>query len=195
MALKCLKTNVKLANDSNILIHSFPMKYLPIDEDKYYMNRIYVGKYWNKKFLRAVRVILNSTKGKIGRSADFFQKAFGRNEEEYFELLYMPETYLVFRYFFEHLGYVEQWKRDFSEENLTKGEKETAKKIIEENNFGNIESLTTNSKILKLLKHYSNSIRDSFKNPGSELYRLKKEFENSGKREKAVAKYKKLVKN
>jgi len=138
---------------------------------------------------------LNSTKGKISRSADFFQKAFGRNEDEYFELLYMPETYLIFRYFFEHIGNVEQWKRDFSEENLTKKEKETARRIIEENNFGNIESLTINSKILKLLNHYSNSIRDSFRNPSSELYRLKKEFENSGKREMAVSKYKKLVKN
>jgi hypothetical protein len=190
-----LKINVKLANDLNILIHSFPMKYLPIDGDKYYKNRDYVGKYWNKKFLRAVQVILNSTKGKISRSAAFFQKAFGRNEEEYFELLYMPETYLIFRYFFEHLGYVEQWKRDFSEENLTNREKETAKRIIQKNNFANIENLTTNPKILKLLKHYSNSIKYSFKNPGSELYRLKKEFENSGKREKAVAKYKNLVKN
>jgi hypothetical protein len=73
--------------------------------------------------------------------------------------------------------------------------KENAKKIIEENNFANIESLITNSKILKLLKHFSNSIKYSFKNPGSELYQLKKEFENSGKREKAVAKYKKLNKN
>lgn len=192
---KRLKINVKLANDLNILIHSFPMKYLPIDEDKYYKNREYVGKHWNKKFLRAVQVILNSTKGKISRSADFFQKAFGRNEEEYFDLLYMPETYLIYRYFFEHLRYVDQWKRDFSEENLTKKEKETAKRIIEENNFANIESLTTNSKILKLLKHYSNSIKDSFKNIDSDLYRLKEEFENSGKREKAVANFRKLVKN
>jgi len=107
----------------------------------------------------------------------------------------MPETYLMFRYFFEYLGYVEQWKRDFSEENLTNREKETARRIIEENNLENIESLTTNSKILKLLRHYSNSIKYSFKNPGSELYQLKKEFESSGKREMAIAKYKKLFKN
>jgi len=192
---KRLNINVKLANELNISLHSFPMKYLPIEEDKYYMNRDYIGKHWNKKFLRAIQVILNATKGKIGKSVDFFQKAFGRNEEEYHELLYMPEVYLIFRYFFEHLGYIDQWRRDFSMQKLTKEEKNNAKKIIEENNFINLEKKTTNTKIQKLFKHYSYSLIESIKDPYSELYQLKKKFENSGEREKAIKKFKNLQKN
>ncbi len=78
-------------------------------------DRDYIGKYWNRKYIRAVQAILNATKGKIGRGVSFFEKAFGRNEEEYMELLIMPETFLLFRFFFEHLGYTLEWWKAMSE--------------------------------------------------------------------------------
>ena len=46
----------------------------------------------------------NATKGKIGRGVSFFEKAFGKDEEEYHKLLEMPETMIIYRYFFEWLG-------------------------------------------------------------------------------------------
>jgi hypothetical protein len=188
-----LEINIKLCQEFDVIIYSFPMKYLPIDMDGYYMNRDYVGKYWNKKFLRAVQVILNSTKGKVSRSPSFFMKAFGKNEQEYFELLYMPASYLLFRYFFEYLGNVDEWRYAFSDKNLGKNEKEIAKKIIEANDFSNINSLTSNTKILKLMQHYTNFTASSLEDPDSELYRLKKKFNHSGKKEKAIKKFKNLV--
>lgn len=76
----------------NIDIYSFPMKFHPIFGD-YHLNRDYLGEHWNRKFIRAVQVILNATKGKIRKGKSFFYKAFGQNEEEFHKLLYMPEKY------------------------------------------------------------------------------------------------------
>lgn len=74
-----------------------------MDED-FSHNRDFIGKHWNRKYIRAIQAILNSTKGKIGRGIDFFEKAFGKNIDEYRLLLYMPETMIIYRLFFEWLG-------------------------------------------------------------------------------------------
>ena len=74
---KRLRINVELCDELNVNIYSFPMKYHPIrkgkcDADDYSHNRDYIGKHWNRKYIRAVQAILNSTKGKIGRGMSFF---------------------------------------------------------------------------------------------------------------------------
>jgi hypothetical protein len=68
---KRLKINVDLCEDLEVSIYSFPMKYHPIikqvgDEIDYSHNRDFIGEHWNRKYIRAVQAILNSTKGKIG---------------------------------------------------------------------------------------------------------------------------------
>ena len=57
-----LEINVKLGEELGISIYSFPMKYIPLfgEEAK---GREYVGRKWNKKFIRAIQSILNVTKG------------------------------------------------------------------------------------------------------------------------------------
>ena len=72
--------------------------------EDYSHNRDYIGKYWNRKYIRAIQAVLNSTKGKIGKGTSFFRKAFGENIEEYHKLLEIPETMIIYRYFFEWLG-------------------------------------------------------------------------------------------
>ena len=94
-----LRVNVDLCETLDVSIYSFPMKYHPI-RGEHSHDRDYIGEHWNRKYIRAVQAILNATKGKIGRGVSFFEKAFGRNEEEYMELLIMPETFLLFRFFF-----------------------------------------------------------------------------------------------
>ena len=54
----------------------------------------------------AVQSILNVTKGIVApatknEKTSFFHKAFGKDLNEFFELLYMPETYIVYRSIFE----------------------------------------------------------------------------------------------
>lgn len=92
-----MRLNVDLCEELNASIYSFPMKYHPINDQEFYMNRDYIGRHWNRKFIRAIQAVLNSTKGKIGRGVDFFEEAFGRNEEEFFRILWMPETFIIYR--------------------------------------------------------------------------------------------------
>lgn len=66
--------NVNLCDELGANIYSFPMKYHPIDDPDYFRNRDFIGKHWNRKFIRAVQAILNSTKGKVGRGRDFLKK-------------------------------------------------------------------------------------------------------------------------
>jgi hypothetical protein len=73
---KRLQINVEICDKYKIDIYSFPMKYHPIFGN-YKLNRNYIGKHWNHKFIRAVQVILNATKGKIGRGRSFFIKLLG----------------------------------------------------------------------------------------------------------------------
>ena len=89
-----LKINIELCEELDINIYSFPMKFHPIvGKDRF--NRDYLGKHWNRKYIRAIQAILNSTKGKIGRGKSFFYEAFGHSEKEFYELLEMPETFII----------------------------------------------------------------------------------------------------
>lgn len=60
-----LRINVALCDELKISIYSFPMKYHPIrktsaDSADYSHNRDFIGKNWNRKYIRAIAV-LNST--------------------------------------------------------------------------------------------------------------------------------------
>lgn len=92
-----LEMNVRLCEELDASIYSFPMKYHPINDPEFFMNRDYIGKHWNRKFIRAVQAVLNSTKGKIGRGKDFFEEAFGRDIDEFHKILWMPETFIIYR--------------------------------------------------------------------------------------------------
>ena len=168
-----LRINVDMCEKMNVSIYSFPMKYHPI-RGEHSHDRDYIGKHWNRKYIRAVQAILNATKGKIGRGVSFFEKAFGRNEEEYMELLLMPETFLLFRFFFEDLGYTQEWREIMS--NLSDEEREELLPIIYNNDFNHIEELTDNVKFRKILTYYKD-YRKEIADHNSELYKLKQEFE------------------
>ncbi|BFL40875.1 hypothetical protein H8S45_13320 [Agathobaculum sp. NSJ-28] len=147
-----LKLNVELCEELNASIYSFPMKYHPIEDPDYFSNRDYVGKYWNRKFIRTIQAILNSTKGKVGKGHDFFCKAFGSNEEEFYKLLYMPEAMIIYRFYFEGIGMTEKWWKDFN--SLTEKEMRVIRPIIERNDFSNIERQTDNANVLRVLQYY-----------------------------------------
>lgn len=170
-----MRVNVMLCEELDVSIYSFPMKYHPI-RDEHSHDRDYIGQYWNRKYIRAVQAILNATKGKIGRGVSFFEKAFGEDLETFKELLIMPETFLLFRFFFEHLGYTEEWRKAYK--SLSPEERDEALKIVYNNNFNNIEELSTNQNIRHFLSFYKN-YRGDIANPKSELYRLKLEYEAS----------------
>ena len=92
-----MRINIDLCEELGVTIYSFPMKYHPVDDPEYFYNRDYVGKHWNRKFIRAIQAVLNSTKGKIGRGRNFFEEAFGENIEEFNKILWMPESFIIYR--------------------------------------------------------------------------------------------------
>lgn len=184
-----LKINVELCDELSVNIYSFPMKYHPIRKGKeenedFSHNRNYIGKYWNRKYIRAVQAILNSTKGKVGKGKSFFLEAFGNNEDEYMELLEMPETFILYRFFFKWLDekngngtshWRECWNKCMTE--LSLNEKNQILDIIHRNVFSNDEITSVNSEIaIELLKLYTNYRKDII-TPGTELYILKQEYD------------------
>ena len=185
---KRLKINIDLCEELDVFIYSFPMKYHPItNEDGF--NRDYLGKHWNRKYVRAVQAILNSTKGKIARDSDpensFFEKAFGKSEEEFIKILNMPETMILYRFFFEWLGEeknyfvsTQSWWHCWQETFSTLNEQETAElqEIIQHNKFCNLQNEKINPKFTSLLKFY---INNDINKKGTEIYKFKKEYNNN----------------
>ena len=147
-----LKINIELCEELDVAIYSFPMKYCPIDDPKYFRNRDYVGRHWNKKFIRAIQAIINATKGKVGRGRDFFEKAFGRNLDEFRELLYMPETFIIYRMKYEDNHMTESWREKFLALNVD--ERAEAENFIEQNKFADKDIAGVSAEVRGLLKFY-----------------------------------------
>jgi hypothetical protein len=175
---KRIKINIMLCESLQISIYSFPMKYHPITGE-YSKSRDFIGKYWNKKYIRAIQTILNATKGKIGRGKTFFYEAFGKTEQEYKMLLLMPEPYLLYRFFFKAIGYTKKWKLNFQK--LTSNEKKELLRLIQDNNFSEfIFNGIKNKNIKNVYKHYLIK-RDDILNENTEIGKLKKEYDNNRK--------------
>ena len=154
-----MKMNVDLCEEFDISIYSFPMKYHPITDPEYFRNRLYLGKYWNRKFIRAIQAVLNATKGKVGRGKSFFEEAFGATDEEFYKLLYMPEPMIIYRFFYKGNHMVDDWYAAYQK--LSPEKLSQFQEIVGNNEFSNIESLTSDDEILNVLKYYTISRDDA----------------------------------
>lgn len=170
---KRLEINVDLCERLGVEIYSFPMKYIPLfgEEAK---DRNFIGDHWNRKYIRAIQSVLNVTKGIVAPGRAFFQKAFGKNLDEFREILFMPETFIIYRYFFEFIGKTDEWRNAMQA--LSQEERQIAEDLICENNFTAVESLSNNPKIQKVLKYYSIR-RDDIEVDKSEYREMKKAFD------------------
>lgn len=175
-----LKLNVDLQEQLNsqiedqkekINIFSFPMRYIPLDNQ----SRGYVGKNWTRKYLRAIQVILTPTQGKGVSSKSFFDAAFGKSEEEFMEVILMPEMYIATRgepeknkginsisdeelqvrksRYYKYEGLRNEWRR--LQELLEDDEKEEFIQIVGENKFTyDVFKRLSNVTMRKLFIHY-----------------------------------------
>lgn len=145
-----MKLNVDLCDELAVNIYSFPMKYHPIDGSKYYDNREYIGKHWNRKFIRSVQAVLNATKGKIGRGKSFFEEAFGKNIDEYFKILWMPEALIIHRFKYKENLTADWWDlyKQLDEMQLIQLHEIVAKNQFEE------KIITGDNTIDSVLKYY-----------------------------------------
>lgn len=175
-----LKINVELCAELDLNIYSFPMKYHPL-LGKHSHNRDYIGKHWNRKYIRAIQAIMNSTKGSIGRGQSFFYKAFGRDLDEYHTLLEMPDTFIIYRFFFEWLDSkkhplgMSNWVKSINQ--MTYIEQQLFFSIIHDNNF-DYQNITEDLPIrVKYALSFYRNRRDDVAKEGGELFNLKQEFD------------------
>lgn len=178
-----LKINVDLCEELGVSIYSFPMKYHPLYGDNSH-DRDYIGEHWNRKYIRAIQAILNSTKGKVGKGVEFFGEAFGHTEDEFFELLEMPETFILYRFFFKWLDEktgrgTEHWRALWQKckAKLSTTEWNGVLSTIHTNVFNDDTILNfADEEVRDLLRYYVDSRKDII-TPGTELYKLKNEYD------------------
>jgi hypothetical protein len=145
-----MRFNVELCEELGVKIYSFPMKYHPFDDINYYYNREYIGKNWNRKFIRSIQAVLNATKGKIGRGKSFFEEAFGKDINEFHKTLWMPEAFIIHRFKYKD-NLTSEWYDKFS--SLDDVKLREIKKIIAVNIFD--ESKKTGDPALdEVLEYY-----------------------------------------
>lgn len=176
-----LRINIDLCIELDIAIFSFPMKYIPLfgEEAKH---REFTGKHWNKKFIRAIQSVLNVTKGIVApahknEKSSFFEEAFGKDLNEFYEILYMPEIYIVYRHLFRYnLGYTKIWEKEYR--SLSTAERELAHKIIEKNVFTDeeINKYKPNEKVHNFLRHYT-ILRGNIESNDMEYKKIKSKFD------------------
>jgi hypothetical protein len=162
-----MKRTIELCDELGVVIYSFPMKYHPIDDPNYFRNREYIGKYWCRKYIRAVQAVLTATHGKIGRGTQFFEAAFGHDELQFEEILNMPEVLIIRR--FEHdsvmrerypeyarSDYIgtttDEWRHKYYA--LSDSDRKTALRIIKKNIFTDAVIEKTNEAVQSVLRYY-----------------------------------------
>lgn len=165
-----MRVNIELCEELGVTIYSFPMKYHPISDPEFFKNRDYLGKHWNRKFIRAVQAVLNSTKGKIGKGIEFFEEAFGCNLDEFYKILWMPETFIIYRRKYdqnlrerlkdryktsseEGCNLANEWWNKFCA--LSAQKLEIAKSIISLNKFRDGDYKCADKEILDVLSYYN----------------------------------------
>jgi hypothetical protein len=143
-----LRINIDLEEQINKHIYSFPMKYEPID----YTSRTYVGTHWNLHYLRSIKAILNVTKGVFSGKKDFFERAFGKDVEEYYEILSMPKDILTYRDYFENEGITDEWRTLYY--NLNDNEKDELLNLLSSDKYE-----SSNEKLSNILGYYKISYK------------------------------------
>lgn len=92
-----MKINIELNRELGIRIWSFPMRYQPVT----LKDRSHVGKQWNRYYLRSFQLILQATRGVVSGSEAFFNRAFGSNKDEFYQLLTCPHGFIFHREHYE----------------------------------------------------------------------------------------------
>jgi len=143
-----LKINIRLNKELGTRIYSFPMKYIPLGAK----NRGYVGRNWNRQYIRGVQCILLATHGMVSPNKTFFNAAFGSSQEEFKKLITMPERYIIFRESHKNNGVLD-WETLYR--HLSPGQKRTFHSKLFSKRIDKLDVVRETSMRLKqLYRHY-----------------------------------------
>ncbi|RJR54774.1 MAG: cobalamin-binding domain-containing protein [Desulfobacteraceae bacterium] len=102
-----LRHCVELNSELDLYMYTFPMRFAPLDR----VDRRHVGPLWTAREIRGLQCILNVTKGLVSHRMDFFLRAFGESPEEFLEIIWMPDRYIVYRNTYEESA--QSWRSTF----------------------------------------------------------------------------------
>ena len=88
-----MKLNIDLNEELGLKIWSFPMRYQPVT----FKDRSFIGDHWNNYYLRSFQIILQATHGVVGHSSSFFEFAFGKNTDDFLQILSLPHRFIFNR--------------------------------------------------------------------------------------------------
>jgi hypothetical protein len=149
-----MRINIDLNVDLNIRIFSFPMRYQPTDMK----DRSHVGKNWNRYFLRSMQIILQATHGVVSGAPDYFNRAFGKTDDQFHNLLLRPHHFIFNRRWYEEFGGRAEYQ-EYCSEFRALGSTDRADLItvlaqFENRKFANIKRRIANKKVAKLFRFY-----------------------------------------
>ena len=88
----------------------------------------------------------NVTNGVVAKERDFFEEAFGKNPQEYLEILAIPDEFIRYRKFFKENGVIQHWIACYR--GLKNAEKDSPKHIQDYYLYGlNVEKVSANTVI------------------------------------------------
>jgi len=89
-----LRINIELNEELGLSIFSFPMRFIPLNaKDRRYINI----PNWTARQLRGVQCILHATHGVVGPRRPFFDRAFGKDVEEFKYIIEQSEEHIFHR--------------------------------------------------------------------------------------------------
>ncbi|MCE5319462.1 MAG: hypothetical protein LLG04_19110 [Parachlamydia sp.] len=151
-----MKITIDINQEHDAKIFSFPMKFVPLTAK----DRTFIGYHWTKRQLRAIRLILNVTKGIVSHKKDFFEHAFGRDEEEYRRILLMPQDYILNRVMHEKDNSIADWNQAYSK--LSDHQKKQFANLISADRLRVIPT-SKSKKMNSLLSHYECELTENDK--------------------------------
>jgi hypothetical protein len=144
-----MKVNLEISDKLGIRITGFPMRFVPIDD----VNRRYVSEKWHWRYLRGIQCVLLATHGVVSPKTDFFEAAFGKDYNDFLDILSMPDRYIIHREQYKNNG-ASEWKSKFSKFSET-DKKEFLDILAKLNGLRNKKSeIEKNGKFKSLLEHY-----------------------------------------
>ncbi len=149
-----MRLNVKLNEDLNVRIWSFPMRYQPTDRP----DRRHIGEHWSRYQLRSMQIILQATHGIVSGAPKFFKRAFGNTFQDYERILLMPHDFIFNRDWYERSDpqhRLAEHQKEFAR--LTESECAELVQLLsscEPREFSGLGQLTLSIRLKQILRFY-----------------------------------------
>lgn len=149
-----MELNVRLNEELEIRIWSFPMRYQPTDLPE----RTHIGERWTRYQLRSLQLILQATHGVVSGNPTFFKRAFGESKEQFETLLLRPHHFIFNRDWYEsHDGRPEFDDFQSAFKRLSPAQRQEVLNLLSSRDpreFTKLPSLTTDRQLKCILPFY-----------------------------------------